>query len=182
MGSGRELPPTLTLPRNRGGDQYGLPWLLVVLVVAACSPGPARPAESDARGQQEARAERTLNIAVRVEPPTIASRSLESGGVKVKTTTRMFNAGLDLVDDRGQPHPYLAEALPKLNTESWQIFPDNRMETRYRLRPGLTWHDGTAFSAEDYVFAWRAYSSPELGPYANSPPISDMEEVAAPDD
>jgi peptide/nickel transport system substrate-binding protein len=50
----------------------------------------------------------------------------------------------------------------------------------YRLKPGLVWHDGTALSAEDFVFSWQVYSVPELG-QAASPPISLMEEVQAPD-
>jgi peptide/nickel transport system substrate-binding protein len=54
------------------------------------------------------------------------------------------------------------------------------METRYRLRPNLTWHDGSPLSADDFVFSWRVYSTPELGQSA-SPPTSLMEEVAAPD-
>ncbi len=33
------------------------------------------------------------------------------------------------------------------------------METTYKLRPGATWHDGAALTAEDFVFAWRVYST-----------------------
>jgi peptide/nickel transport system substrate-binding protein len=85
-----------------------------------------------------------------------------------------------LVDDRGNPHPYLAEQLPQLNSESWRVFPDGRMETTYRLRPGLSWHDGRELTGDDFVFAWQLYSVPELG-HAASPPISMLDEVVAPD-
>jgi peptide/nickel transport system substrate-binding protein len=54
------------------------------------------------------------------------------------------------------------------------------METTYRLKPGLTWHDGTALSAEDFVFAWRVYATPALGT-SSSPPVGEMGEVIAPD-
>jgi peptide/nickel transport system substrate-binding protein len=54
------------------------------------------------------------------------------------------------------------------------------METSYRLKPNLTWHDGTPLSAEDFVFAWRVYATPQFGT-ATSPPIGLMEEVSAPD-
>jgi peptide/nickel transport system substrate-binding protein len=77
-------------------------------------------------------------------------------------------------------HPYLAQSLPQLNTDSWRVFPDGRMETTYRLRSNLTWHDGTPLSAEDFVFAWRVYSVPELG-WAASPPIVHIEEAVAAD-
>src|SRR5439155_19119250 len=74
----------------------------------------------------------------------------------------------------------LADALPQLNTDTWRLFPDGRMETLYRLKSGLTWHDGTPLSAEDFVFAWRVFAKPELG-NSTSPPINLMEEVVAPD-
>jgi peptide/nickel transport system substrate-binding protein len=56
------------------------------------------------------------------------------------------------------------------------------METRYRLKPNLTWHDGTALSAEDFVFAWRVYTTPELGfATAGTVPLAAMDEVLAPE-
>src|SRR4029450_7755594 len=57
----------------------------------------------------------------------------------------------------------------------------SRMETTFRLRPNLTWHDGTPLSGGDFIFAWRVYTNPELGTAA-SPPHTLMEDVSAPDD
>jgi peptide/nickel transport system substrate-binding protein len=54
------------------------------------------------------------------------------------------------------------------------------METTYRLRPNLTWHDGAQLTADDFVFAWRVYSTPELGA-SGSLPIRSMQEVVAQD-
>jgi peptide/nickel transport system substrate-binding protein len=54
------------------------------------------------------------------------------------------------------------------------------METTYRLRPDLTWQDGRPLTAEDFAFAHRVYSTPELG-VAASLPISAMAAVSAPD-
>jgi peptide/nickel transport system substrate-binding protein len=116
---------------------------------------------------------------VRTEPFSIAPRALEGGGIGLDFTIRVFNAGLELVDDKGNVSPYMAEALPQLNTDSWRIFPDGRMETRYRLKPNLTWHDGPPFSSEDYAFALRFYTTPELGTF--DVPITLIEEVQAPD-
>lgn len=92
----------------------------------------------------------------------------------------MFNGSLGLLDSNGETRPYLAEQLPAFNTDNWRIFPDGRMETTYRLKPNLTWHDGTAFSAEDFVFGWRVYSTPALGA-SRASPFRDIEEVVAPD-
>jgi peptide/nickel transport system substrate-binding protein len=93
---------------------------------------------------------------------------------------RIFNAGLVLHNDRGLPSPYLAESIPQLGTDSWRVLPDGRMETTYRLRSGLTWHDGTPLVGDDFVFAFRVYGHPELG-LATVPPMNVLESVEAPD-
>ena len=96
------------------------------------------------------------------------------------STTRLFNAALSMIDDEGRSRPYLAEALPQLNTPSWRVFPDGRMETTYTLRDNLTWHDGTPLTAEDFAFAYRVYKDPNLGPF-NRTPQNQMDAVLAPD-
>jgi len=94
---------------------------------------------------------------------------------------RLFNAGLALRNGRGESLPFLAESLPQLNTDSWRLLPDGRMETTYRLRPNLVWHDGVPLSAQDWVFAFQVYSVPEFG-QASSAPVGLMESVDAPDE
>lgn len=94
---------------------------------------------------------------------------------------RLFNAALTLLDGDNKPQPYLAETLPTLDTDSWRLFPDGRMETTYRLRPNLAWHDGAPLTAADFAFAWRVYTTPELG-RSNSEPINLMDDVLAVDD
>jgi peptide/nickel transport system substrate-binding protein len=85
-----------------------------------------------------------------------------------------------VLDDQGNPQPYLAQALPQLNTDGWKVFPDGTMETTYRLKPNLTWHDGTPLTPEDFIFSWKVYSTPELGS-AGLQPFSIMRDVQAPD-
>lgn len=101
-------------------------------------------------------------------------------GRTIDTTQRFWNAGLALANEREVPSPYLAEALPQLDTDSWRVFPDGRMETTYRLKPNLTWHDGTPLSAEDFAFAYRVYNTPELGE-AGLPPMRQLDDVVAVD-
>ncbi len=96
------------------------------------------------------------------------------------TTRRLFNATLAIFDQRGQPQPYLAAELPRLQTPSWQVFPEGRMETTFKLKPNLVWHDGAPLTADDFVFASNVYATPELGS-AESPPNSLIDDVTAPD-
>lgn len=123
-----------------------------------------------------------MRVGIRVEPTSIAAKSPGlGGGVTLGTTHRLFNANLTIDESNGNALPYLAEAIPQLDTDGWRVFPDGRMETTYRLRPNLVWHDGTPLTAADFVFSWRAYSVPELG-VATSAPLNLFEEVVAPDD
>jgi peptide/nickel transport system substrate-binding protein len=157
--------------------------LVLVTTLAGCAPtggsgvpgagGDGRPVAS---GPQ-----RTLVIAYRQELPSVASKPLVSFSAALNPALFLFNANLDYADERGIAQPQLAEGLPQLNSDTWRVFPDGRMETSYRLKPNLTWHDGMPLSAEDFVFAYRVYATPALGA-ATSPPIGMIDEVLAPDD
>ena len=158
--------------------------LTVVLVITGCAPPPAAPvsAPGPAALRTAIDANRQLVLAIGRGPETLGSLPLRqiSGPANPFTAVRVFNAGLAINDEREVPRPYLAEALPALNTDTWRVFPDGRMETTYRLKPNLTWHDGAPLTADDFAFAYRVYASPELG-RAASPPIAQIEEVRAPD-
>ncbi len=118
-------------------------------------------------------------MAVRSEANSAAARLLGAASFNA-TPSSLFNAGLVMKDQHQVASPYLGEELPRLDTETWKVFPDGRMETTYRLKPHLTWHDGTPLSAEDFVFAWQVYATPQLGS-AGSAPINQMDGVEAPD-
>src|SRR5207245_50430 len=84
------------------------------------------------------------------------------------------------LDADGTPFAVLPEALPQLNTDTWRVAADGSMETRYLLRPGLAWHDGTPLDAADFVFAWQVYSNPASGG-STLTPVGQMQEISAPD-
>src|SRR5687767_6804908 len=158
------------------------PGLLVLATLLACAAPSVsqRPGGAPSGTAPASMPQRTLVVGFRGEPPSLANKALVVVDGSVRGPMPMFNAGLDGLDERGIGYPHLAQALPELNTESWQLFPDGRMETRFRLRPGLAWHDGIPLSAEDFVFAWRVYATPTFG-HATSAPVVYMEEVLAPD-
>ena len=138
--------------------------LTASLLVAACAPAVSSP-RADAQSPAAPAIQRTLVFVDAGENPDYATRQLTraSGGLFSSQARDLFNADLVFKDERGLPHPFLAEALPELNTSSWQVFPDGKMELTYRLKPNLTWQDGQPLTAEDFVFAWRVYSNPVFG-------------------
>ncbi len=160
----------------RGPRSAQLIGVLLTALLVSC--GPAQRQAPSSGNEQQPRASQTLVVAHRYEPSNLAPKVLGSNGPL--TTTRLFNAALVEFDTRGAPLPYLAESLPQLNSDTWRVFPDGRMETTYQLRPGLTWHDGAPLTAEDFAFALRVYRHPDLGVFIRTPQGA-IESVLAPD-
>ncbi len=156
---------------------------VAVLLATACTQGPTRSGRGDSAGDaaqgSTPRQLTALRLVTRFEIQSLAAKFDEPAGGSGPYAKRPFNAGLAVIDAETHPHPVLAEQLPQLNTPTWQVFPDGRMETTYVLRPGLTWHDGAPLTADDFVFAWRVYRTPAL-PFLKKPQDL-MDAVAAPD-
>src|SRR5437870_1950467 len=150
----REIHPSPHPPTAMGGgasteDHVKRAFLLLTVLVAACGPT-ARSTDSSAPGQPatSAQSNRTLNIVMRVEPPDILAGAVDRSAIHKP----LFTATLGGWDRFDEPYPVLAQAVPQLNTETWRVFPDGHMETVYKLRPGLTWHDGHPLTADDFAF------------------------------
>jgi len=92
----------------------------------------------------------------------------------------IVNAGLVAVDDRGALRPLLVEAVPTLENGLWKLFPDGRMETTWRLRDGVAWHDGAAFTSEDLLFTAHVGQDRSTGAFGNAA-YAVVEGVTAPD-
>src|SRR5689334_6427598 len=122
--------------------------LLIAAVLLACS-GPAgsvgRQAASTGSAGDGASA-RAMNIVIRGEPQDLT----DSASAMNSISLALFGANLVDIDRADAPYPVLATATPELDTDSWRLLPDGRMETTYALRPGLTWHDGTPLTADDF--------------------------------
>lgn len=151
------------------------------LAVISCAPATTAPSRTtDDTLRTPSQPSRVLRIVVRAEPGSIGGTILLPTGISTGSQRRIFNAGLTFDDSDAQPRPYLAEGLPQLNTDSWRVSPDGRMETAYRLRANLTWHDGNPITAADFVFARTVYTNPAFG-LAASIPHALIAEVQAPD-
>jgi len=159
--------------------------LCVLICAAALTACTDRRAGSDlgsSAGATAARnAGRTLVIIARTEGETVAGKGLANVGI-AGLPTGPFNAALVSIDPNEIVTPYLAVAVPQLNTDNWRVFPDGRMETTYQLKPGLSWHDGRPLAAEDFVFAYRIYANPAYGVTATAAPMNLIEDISAPDE
>ncbi|HWX49371.1 MAG TPA: ABC transporter substrate-binding protein [Roseomonas sp.] len=128
----------------------------------ALSPVPGLRAEEPRQGG-------TLNAIVQPEPPAVfigINRLGPSAYVGSK-----ISEGLLTFDRNLQPRPVLAQ--------SWEVSPDG-MTYVFRLRQGVTWHDGRPFTSADVV-----YSITEFLPKVFSrsrAAFSNVERVSAPDE
>jgi peptide/nickel transport system substrate-binding protein len=156
--------------------------VFLALTLASCAAPPRadvgrEPTAESASAPSAAQPARTLTVAFRYEKNDLSTKTLTQAGQEYRM---LLNAGPAVVDGTGAPRPYLVERLPQLNSDAWRVSPDGRMETTYRLRPNLTWHDGQPLTADDFVFAWRVYRAPGLGIFSPQPQ-DHMAEVLAVD-
>jgi len=155
------------------------PLLLATLVLAACAPSPRSIDSGTAdRPAASAQSNRTLSVVMRVEPPDMLAGAVDRSAIHKP----LFTAALGGWDRNDQPFPILAQSLPQLNTDTWRVLPDGRMETVYKLRPGLTWHDGHPLTVDDFVFTrpTQLYVV-ESGLEQIRPEVREMDDIVAVD-
>jgi ABC-type transport system substrate-binding protein len=137
---------------------------VAAVVVLGCAPGGSQG--SPPEQPRTAVPSRTLVAMTQIEP-VLAASPLASGtsGGRGSQAGVLFSASLNRSDQERDNTaktvwPELSEQVPRLDTDTWRVFPDGRMETTWILRPGLTWHDGSPLTADDVVFGWQVLSAP----------------------
>src|SRR5437899_11339441 len=102
----------------------------VTVSVMSCAPAGSGSGQS-ASTQPAAPPSRTLVITNGGEPTLIGPFSSSDLINTVVAPSGMFTAALAATDVKSVTRPVLAQALPKLNTGTWQVFPNGEMETTY---------------------------------------------------
>lgn len=160
--------------------------LIITLVVTltSCAPSPKSTATTGAGEAPPAAAPKRIVAAVRGDPRTLSDAvNFASGGSSsagVAEIEQLLNAGLATVDLQGNLLPQLAEAAPTLDNGLWQLLPDGRMETTWKIRAAALWHDGHPVSSQDLVFATTVYQD-KSQPIYQDEPFKYLESVQAPD-
>jgi peptide/nickel transport system substrate-binding protein len=141
-------------------------------LLAACAPAqapsptaapkPAAPQPTAASGAPAAAPAPTAAPAVKVGTDTIRlvigvdPDTLDPAGQTTTTIQNIVdyvNESLLSLGEDGKIHPALAE--------SWEAAPDGKSYT-FKLRQGVTFHDGTPFNAEAVKLSWDRLLSPDL--------------------
>lgn len=99
-----------------------------------------------------------LNI-IYYQAPSILNPYLSSGTKDIESASLILEP-LGRFDEKGEKVPYLAVEIPTLDNGG--VSQDLTTIT-WKLKPGLTWSDGTAVTADDAVFTWQYCTHPEGG-------------------
>jgi peptide/nickel transport system substrate-binding protein len=163
-----------TRPRSGRISGFAVAGLALALVVTACrGQDSSSPTSLVARVEQEQpaaqsappQATKRITSVIRGSPKvlSVAIDSAGAGQTKgLSEVEQLVNVGLGVVDNTGDLHPRLAEAVPSIENGGWKVFPDGRMETTWSIKPNAAWHDGTPFTADDLVFTSRVAQDKSL--------------------
>jgi peptide/nickel transport system substrate-binding protein len=72
--------------------------------------------------------------------------------------------GLTITDEDMNVVPLLAEEVPTLENGGVVLRDDGGMDVIWKIRPGITWHDGTPFTSADIAFTVAAINDPDYNP------------------
>jgi peptide/nickel transport system substrate-binding protein len=142
-------------------------WAMVALLAIACAgPGPAAPEARPQSAQPSTPSTpKRIVAAIMGDPPTVnetVARAGAGGTPGVDALEQLVSAGLSQRDDRGLLRAQLGEAVPSVENGLWQVSPDGRMETTWKIKPGAQWHDGTPLSPGDLAFTIQVGSDKDL--------------------
>lgn len=154
--------------------------LIATALVAGCAP---RAAETSGTAQPIQRGPVRLTAAIQSEPAVLSDtvRQLGVGLAGVAELERLVTSGLTATDDQGDLRPQLAEQVPTTENGLWVLLPDGRMETRWTLRAGAQWHDGTPLTTTDLLFTAEVGRDRQLALF-NDPVYDLIERFLAVDD
>ncbi len=124
---------------------------MVTALLASCGGG-AKPGKTETKAQQ-------LNVCIASEPDTI-DPALNSAVDGATLIAHLFSGLAKWSQKDDGALELVADAATEL-TEG-VANPDGTVTYTYTLRDGLTWSDGQALTAKDFVFAWNRAASADL--------------------
>lgn len=167
----------------RGPNHAPFALVALVLTVAACAP-PAGPTGLASIGPDGKPAAPKRATAAMLGDPFALNYTISSAGAFTppgsEALEELVNAGLTTSDTQGALVPRLAEAVPTVENGLWKILADGRMETTWRVRRDVQWHDGAPFTSADLLFTAAVVQDREVGVFRNRA-YDGIEGVDAPD-
>lgn len=155
--------------------------ILLLALLAACAPPAGGPAGAPASPGQPTAPKRIV-VAAQDDPPVLVDRLTTANAPGLDGIENLYNPGLAATDKTGAQVPVIAEQVPTVENSLWKVFPNGRMETHWRIRTGVLWHDGTPMTARDIVFTQQVDADPELPFTTSAAALRQVDRVEALDD
>ena len=115
--------------------------IAALAVLAGCAPQPG----GTGGGSQSERAStqpKRVVAAVMDEIPMVYQKLNPASRVRgIDALQLLVDAGLSVLDDGGVLRAQIAEAVPSADNGLWKVLPDGTMETTWKIKPGVQWHD-----------------------------------------
>lgn len=125
------------------------------ILMSACASPPVGRSGDSGQAAGGASAPKVLRIGAQREPDNF----LRPGSQGQARILDIAHAELAVLNDRVEPVPRLALEVPSLERGTWRVHPDGTMETVWRLRNNVRWHDGQPMTADDLVFAYELHQN-----------------------
>ncbi len=152
--------------------------LLSFAFLLACTPAaPGGPARQDGPSTGQQRVAKVLTIVG--QEGNVGDFPGVSGG-STASAWDFIHAYLVERNDRDEFVASLAAEQLSVDRGTWRVNADGTMDTIWRLRPNVKWHDGTPFTSDDLMFTFTAFMDPDL-PSRYGEVLRAMQSASAPD-
>ncbi len=128
--------------------------IMLGVMLAACASPPASPSASQRSEAPAQSGPKRFTGATRGNPHTVYQKLNPRSNIPgIDYIERLVATGLTVPTIDGAARmPRLAETVPTIENGGWVLLPDGQMETRFTIKPGAVWQDGTPFTTDDLVF------------------------------
>jgi peptide/nickel transport system substrate-binding protein len=155
---------------------------VILLLAMGCSQAQPLPGGNSAPVvERSVPTPKTITVGILQEPIGFGPFGGSTSGGGSHQLDEVVSRYLVGLDNQSQPYPEIAIELPSVDNGTWVINADKTMETTYRLRKDVFWHDGTPMVADDWLFGWEVDKDPQL-PRATVVPVRYIDAMTAPDD
>ena len=166
----------MTLPARLLAAVLGLAMLTV-----GCAP-PLQTSVQPQQGVQEKPAsKKVITMADSYEPKAITETFVVGKQTTNNNIKAIVNDNLLKTLQFQVYEPQLALELPSIEKGTWKVNGDGTMETTWKLRPNVKWHDGEPFTSADLLFTFQASRDTEIAGVAVSAADRQMASASAPD-
>ncbi len=169
---------------GRYSPRVGLVAVTLLTLLAACAPqtGPSGTRSAPAADAPVSTGPKRMTAAILADPPVLNTK-INPGTVVTpghEELERLLNVGMAAIDEGGALRGQLAETIPTLENGLWQLLPDGRMETTWKIKTNAKWHDGAPVTSADFLFTAQVEQDREL-PIRRDGGYDRVEGYSAPD-